>query len=228
MSSLAPAAERDQLRVAVYSDGGCSPTNPGPAAAAAVVFDEQGAPIAHLGVSIGEATNNVAEWTGVIRGMELALQLGATHVEAFTDSRLVEGHFCRGTYIGPTFRGFAARAAQLRKSFASYTLTWVPREHTSAPDRICRAVLKGQYDRDTWVVKAESDEDAPPAAPASTQDVTVSFVVNVEMDRRTVRERIAAGATLDGLVAELAQRIESRLFLSAQVPDVIRVARVGG
>ncbi|MEA2495549.1 MAG: ribonuclease [Thermoleophilaceae bacterium] len=69
-------------------DGG-SRGNPGPAAAAAVASDESGNPLAERNRYIGETTNNVAEYEGVLLALELARELGASEVEVVNDSELV-------------------------------------------------------------------------------------------------------------------------------------------
>jgi ribonuclease HI len=69
-------------------DGG-SRGNPGPAAAAAVATDADGNPLAERNRYIGETTNNVAEYEGVLLALELARDLGASEVEVVNDSELV-------------------------------------------------------------------------------------------------------------------------------------------
>src|ERR1700709_246284 len=64
--------------------------NPGPAGYGAVVFTEDRATVlAESKQAIGHATNNVAEYRGLIAGLEDAMKLDATEVEVFMDSKLV-------------------------------------------------------------------------------------------------------------------------------------------
>jgi ribonuclease HI len=74
--------------VVVNVDGG-SRGNPGPAAIAAVVTDPSGEVLAERAETIGEATNNVAEYRALLLGIELANQLGADEVEFVGDSMLI-------------------------------------------------------------------------------------------------------------------------------------------
>ena len=76
------------MRVIVNVDGG-SRGNPGPAAVAAVVTDPSGEELAERAETIGEATNNVAEYRAVLLGIELAKELGADDVELVADSLLI-------------------------------------------------------------------------------------------------------------------------------------------
>ena len=72
----------------VNVDGG-SRGNPGPAAIAAVVTDPSGNDLAEAAETIGEATNNVAEYRALLLGIELAKQLTADEVEFVGDSKLI-------------------------------------------------------------------------------------------------------------------------------------------
>jgi ribonuclease HI len=72
----------------VNVDGG-SRGNPGPAAIAAVVTDPSGNDLAERAETIGEATNNVAEYRALLLGIEMAKQLDADEVEFVGDSKLI-------------------------------------------------------------------------------------------------------------------------------------------
>ena len=76
------------MKLTLFADGG-SRGNPGPAAAGAVVTDESGTVVREIGTFLGIATNNVAEWTGLISGLEAALELGADEIVIRLDSELV-------------------------------------------------------------------------------------------------------------------------------------------
>jgi ribonuclease HI len=83
-------------KVTVNVDGGAR-GNPGPAAIGVVVRDEDGTIVEAVGETIGKATNNVAEYQALLRGIELAAAHGATEVHLIGDSQLivrqVEGRF---------------------------------------------------------------------------------------------------------------------------------------
>ena len=76
------------MRVVVHVDGGAR-GNPGPAAAAAVVSTPEGEVLDEAAETIGRATNNVAEYRGLLLGLERARALGATEVEVINDSELI-------------------------------------------------------------------------------------------------------------------------------------------
>jgi ribonuclease HI len=76
------------LKVVVHVDGGAR-GNPGPAAIGVVVSTPDGEVLDELSEGIGDATNNVAEYRALLRGVELASALGASEVEIVNDSELV-------------------------------------------------------------------------------------------------------------------------------------------
>ena len=76
------------MRLVIYTDGG-SRGNPGPAASGVVMKNEQGKTIEAFGTFLGEQTNNFAEYTAAIEGLQHAIALGADEVELIADSKLV-------------------------------------------------------------------------------------------------------------------------------------------
>ena len=76
------------MRVIVHVDGGAR-GNPGPAAAAAVVSDADGQVLDEAAEVLGVVTNNVAEYRGLLLGLQRAQELGATEVDVVNDSELV-------------------------------------------------------------------------------------------------------------------------------------------
>jgi ribonuclease HI len=119
--------------VVLYADGG-SRGNPGPAGYGAVVLSADGAQVlAERAAYLGRATNNVAEYSGLIAGLEAARDLGAARVAVRMDSKLViEQLSGRWQVKHPDMKPLAARASELLRTFESTSLTWVPREPPSA------------------------------------------------------------------------------------------------
>ena len=77
------------MKITIYTDGG-SRGNPGVAGSGSVLFDASGTTLAEIAYVVGQdASNNVAEYHGLLRGLEAARDLGATEVEVFMDSKLV-------------------------------------------------------------------------------------------------------------------------------------------
>ncbi|OKI77698.1 bifunctional RNase H/acid phosphatase [Micromonospora sp. CB01531] len=128
--------------VVVEADGG-SRGNPGPAGYGAVVRDPAtGEVLAERSEAIGTATNNVAEYRGLIAGLEAAAELGAAEVEARMDSKLVVEQMCgRWQIKNPGLRPLAAQAAGLVARFAAVRFTWVPRERNQHADALANAAM---------------------------------------------------------------------------------------
>lgn len=72
----------------LHVDGGAR-GNPGPAAIGIVISDPEGTVLEEIAETIGVATNNIAEYRALLRGLERAIQLGAGEVRIINDSELV-------------------------------------------------------------------------------------------------------------------------------------------
>ncbi|MEH0842210.1 bifunctional RNase H/acid phosphatase [Micromonospora sp. CPCC 205711] len=128
--------------VVVEADGG-SRGNPGPAGYGAVVRDPaSGEVLVERSEAIGTATNNVAEYRGLIAGLEAAAELGAAEVEARMDSKLVVEQMCgRWQIKHPGLRPLAARAAALVDRFENVRFSWIPRERNRHADALANAAM---------------------------------------------------------------------------------------
>ena len=130
------------MRVVVEADGG-SRGNPGPAGYGAVVLDpDTGAVLKERAEPIGRATNNVAEYRGLIAGLQAAQELGAQQVAVRMDSKLVvEQMSGRWQIKNAGLRPLAREAAQLRDSFTAVTFEWIPREQNTRADRLANDAM---------------------------------------------------------------------------------------
>lgn len=129
------------MRLVVHVDGGAR-GNPGPAAIGVVVARPDGAVVERRGEPIGEATNNVAEYRALLRGLELARAHGATEVEVVGDSELVARQV-NGEYRvkHPALKPFHAAALDALAGFASWRLRTVPRAENADADALVNAAL---------------------------------------------------------------------------------------
>jgi len=131
------------MRVSVEADGG-SRGNPGPAGYGAVVFGPGGTVLAERAEAIGVATNNVAEYRGLIAGLRAAADLGAAAVEVRMDSKLVvEQMSGRWKVKHPAMRPLADEARALTRGFRSVTFTWIPRADNTHADRLANQAMDG-------------------------------------------------------------------------------------
>ncbi len=132
-------------RVVVEADGG-SRGNPGPAGYGAVVFDaDRGRVLAERREFLGVATNNVAEYRGLIAGLAAARDLGAHEVDVRMDSKLVvEQMSGRWKVKHPDMIPLAQRARELADGFARVDFTWIPRAENSHADRLANEAMDGE------------------------------------------------------------------------------------
>ena len=115
-------------KVFSYSDGGAR-GNPGPAAIGILICDEKGGPLFEIGETIGDTTNNVAEYQAVIKALQTAESLGAQEVIHHMDSELVTRQLTgeyrlKAEHLRPLF----LKVKELEKKFKKITYTHVPRE----------------------------------------------------------------------------------------------------
>ena len=132
--------------VVIEADGG-SRGNPGPAAYGAVLKDaDTGEVIAEDGSTIGIASNNVAEYSGLIAGLKLAETFAPdADIEVRMDSKLVvEQMSGRWKIKHPSMRPLAMEANRLAPFGTTYT--WVPREQNKHADRLANEALDGKRD----------------------------------------------------------------------------------
>ncbi len=141
MTPLSGAGAAAGGAVVVHADGG-SRGNPGPAGYGAVVFDPAGAVLAERSAALGVTTNNVAEYSGLIAGLQAALDLGASSVTARLDSKLVvEQMSGRWKIKNADLQSLAAAAQQLASRFDRVDFEWVPRARNGHADRLANEAM---------------------------------------------------------------------------------------
>lgn len=131
------------MRLIVHVDGGAR-GNPGPAAAAAVLSTPDGEVVAEADELLGETTNNVAEYRGLLLGLARARELGADEVDVVNDSELVARQV-QGAYRvkHPALRPLHAAALDALGGFARWSIRSVPRAENAAADRLVNEALDG-------------------------------------------------------------------------------------
>jgi ribonuclease HI len=129
------------LRAKLSTDGGAR-GNPGPAAYGYVLEAEDGGLLAAHGETIGIATNNVAEYSALIAGLEKGLELGVTDLEVISDSELMVKQM-RGEYKvkNEALRELWEHAGRLAGQLGSVRYRAVRREHNELADRLVNEAL---------------------------------------------------------------------------------------
>ncbi|PRC42865.1 bifunctional RNase H/acid phosphatase [Mycobacterium sp. ITM-2017-0098] len=135
------------MKVVVEADGG-SRGNPGPAGYGAVVWSaDRSRVLAESKSAIGRATNNVAEYKGLIAGLEAAAEVGATDVDVFLDSKLlVEQMSGRWRVKHPDLAPLHRQAGELARKFQRITYAWIPRADNSHADRLANEAMDDAVD----------------------------------------------------------------------------------
>ena len=130
------------MRVIVEADGG-SRGNPGPAGFGAVVFSaDRSRVLAESKSAIGRATNNVAEYRGLIAGLTEAADLGASAVEVYMDSKLiVEQMSGRWKVKHPDLAELHRQARAIAARFDTVSYRWIPRERNKHADRLANEAM---------------------------------------------------------------------------------------
>jgi len=190
--------------VLIEADGG-SRGNPGPAAYGAVLKDaDTGKVIAEEGTTIGVASNNVAEYSGLIAGLRLAEAYAPeAEVEVRMDSKLVvEQMSGRWKIKHPDMKPLAREASRLAPFGTTYT--WVPREQNRHADRLANEALDGTRsgvtvvgedpDADSLIEEIENPAETPTRGwSAPTGEATTVILGRHGVTAHTVEKRFSGG-----------------------------------
>ncbi len=131
------------MRYTIHADGGAR-GNPGPAGAGAIVHDEHGVVVHQVSEYLGFATNNVAEYTALVRALEGLATIAEKSDEVVVkmDSELAIKQM-RGEYRvkHPNLKPLFLRATTLAQQFTSITFTHVRREENGEADRLANDAM---------------------------------------------------------------------------------------
>lgn len=124
------------MKLVMHTDG-ASRGNPGDAGIGVLIEDTQGGVLVEIREHIGQTTNNVAEYSALIRALEEGLRLGGTEAEVYCDSELMVKQL-KGEYrvknegLLPLFR----QVIQLKNQYRRFTINHVPREENKRADQL--------------------------------------------------------------------------------------------
>jgi len=145
-------------KIIAYTDGG-SRGNPGPAAAGFVLSNANGTELMRKAVFLGPTTNNVAEYTAVIKAVETAIRLGANEVNIFSDSELlvrqINGQYkVKSENIRPLYR----QAIDLLERLKTWKISHVKREMNVGADAIVNQAIDRRADVEPAATKNHSSK----------------------------------------------------------------------
>ena len=166
------------MKVIVEADGG-SRGNPGPAGYGAVVWTaDHNTVLAERKQAIGRATNNVAEYSGLIAGLEEAAKLGASEVDVNMDSKLVvEQMSGRWKVKHPDMAPLHQQATALSTRFDHVTYNWVPRAKNSHADRLANEAMDAAAELETPVAEAKPEQRSNPAGWTGARGAPTRFLL---------------------------------------------------
>lgn len=188
-------------RLVVEADGG-SRGNPGNAGYGALVRDAvSGEVIAERAESVGIASNNVAEYSGLVAGLKAAFDIdpGAAVTVRLDSKLLVEQMNGRWKIKSPDLRRLALEAsglvAELNAAGGSVTYTWVPRDENSEADALANSAMDGEPV--SWTRAPDPDLAADAAADVVSDPADLGAPTRIVLVRHGVTEFTIAGK-LDG------------------------------
>ncbi len=134
----------ERQRLLIHVDGGAR-GNPGPAAIGVVISTPEGDVIDEVAERIGVATNNVAEYRGLLRGLERARALGAAEVEIVNDSELVARQLTGAYKVKhAAMKPLHAEAMAALRGFDRWSIRSVPRAQNARADELVNEALDAE------------------------------------------------------------------------------------
>ncbi|MGY1644367.1 bifunctional RNase H/acid phosphatase [Geodermatophilus sp. SYSU D00703] len=220
-------------RFVVEADGG-SRGNPGPAGYGALVRDATtGKVLAERAESVGRATNNVAEYGGLVAGLQAALDLDpAAEVEVRMDSKLVvEQMSGRWKVKHPDMQKLALQAQQIARQLGGVRYTWVPRAQNAAADALANSAMDGRpIHRDLAAEASTAEDDVQPVAEPAPVTTTVTHLLRHGRTEHTPERRYSGRNDLPlsatgRAEAEAAAKRAQELGIEVVVASPLRRAR---
>ncbi|MDG4827271.1 bifunctional RNase H/acid phosphatase [Asanoa sp. WMMD1127] len=206
------------------ADGGAR-GNPGPAGYGAVVRSVSGDVLAERSEALGITTNNVAEYRGLIAGLQAAVDLGAAEVDVRMDSKLVvEQMSGRWQIKNAGLRPLAAEAASLVSRFDRVSFTWIPRDRNTHADALANAAM----DAAAGIAPVSSAAPAAASAPRSWEPRPLSGATRLLLVRHgatalTAQGRYSGRGDVPLSTVGEAQATAAGVVVAARAPDAVAV-----
>jgi len=142
--ALSPSRDDHKREYTLYIDGS-SIGNPGPAGIAAIIEDGNGNIVEKASKHLGITTNNVAEYSALIMGLETVRDMGAKSISVYTDSELLVNQISGDWRIkDEKLKDFAQRARVILKSFDNYEIRHIDREKNREADRLAKRAAENR------------------------------------------------------------------------------------
>ncbi len=143
------------MELEIYTDG-ASRGNPGHAGIGIIILDKNGKIIEQSGEYIGQTTNNVAEYKGLVSGLKIAKKYLPCSVTVHLDSELVVRQL-QGKYRtkDQTLKAYFEFANQMLSEFEKFEIKYVPREENKAADKLANQAIDNAADKKQLVPKSQ-------------------------------------------------------------------------
>lgn len=157
---------------------GAARGNPGPAAYA-VVITRPGQPPIEEAETLGTATNNVAEYTALVRGLELAAELGIRSLNVFSDSELLVKQMS-GEYRvkNADLQELYQEANRLKRGFERVSISHVRREQNKRADALCNEALDGKRKGEAEAPATRAKAPAKVVGDAAVRDDAIAVLAS--------------------------------------------------
>ena len=197
------------MKRATIAVDGASKGNPGPAGIGVVIYDESGKVVKEIGEYIGQATNNFAEYTALLRGLSEVLNMGVSHVAVTTDSELlarqINGQYkVKSEVIIPLFES----ALDLLGKFKTWTVNHVTRDKNKQADKLAsQAASKGAEIVQPVLMMEEAPVPLKAKTPLKTEEGAMIQRLSVRTSSRAqfvditaqVQDAVKASGVSDGI-----------------------------
>ena len=211
-------------RLIIEADGG-SRGNPGPAGYGALVRDAgTGRLLAERAESIGRATNNVAEYGGLVAGLQAALDLDpSSTVEVRMDSKLVvEQMSGRWQIKHPDMKKLAVTARDIARQLGAVRYTWVPRAQNGAADALANSAMDGKpVRRELATEPVVVEDEAQPVTEVAPVVTTVTHLLRHGRTEHTPERRFSGSSDLSLSQVGRADAAAAAQHLAGRGIDVI-------
>jgi len=208
------------MKRATIAIDGASKGNPGPAGIGIVICDESGTVLKSVGENIGLATNNVAEYTALLRGLELALDMSFCHVIVNTDSELlakqINGHYrVKSPDISPLFDC----ALDLMGKFKTVRVNHVTRDKNKQADKLASQAASVR----TTLELEEVAQPAPEAKMIKRLSVRTSSRMQFLDITSQVQDAVKESGLSDGVCTVFVPHTTAGITINENAdPDVTR------
>ena len=150
-----------EKKLLIYTDGSCR-GNPGEGGAGVIIKNRQGRTLSQIKKYLGLVTNNIAEYSALILGLQEARRFGSRELEIYLDSELVANQI-NGVYRvrDGTLKSLEEEVRKLLGHFTRWQINYIPREDNREADRLAREAVRDKVDQVVAGPKKGGSEESP-------------------------------------------------------------------